>query len=630
MTGFYGWCARDRAGPAPSSLRGEGLPGSADAPVERLERGACGLVLATDEGQGSMAEEGALLAALEGDPRWGSPHLAERARQAGQARALIEAYREAGARLLEGLKGSFSLAVLDAESGEALLAIDRSGIGTLCHAVSAEGHLAFATSADPLRLQLPEAAAISLQAIYDFFFHVDRVAAPATIYQGIAKLPPAHRLLWRSGAAEVQPYWRMPYASDSPGDEASLAEQLRERLHTAVARCLEDEAPAQVGCFLSGGLDSSTVLGLLSEIGGRPAQAFTIGFKPAGFDESAYAALAAEHFGARHDSYYLEPADVLEGLPKVAAAYDEPFANSSALPAYYCALRAKRAGVEVMLAGDGGDELFAGNARYLNDDIFDPYRRIPRVLRQGLLEPLLDGLAERLPLALLRKARNYSRAARLSVPARMQAHNLYREVPPEQVFAPAFLEAVEPALPLALVEAIYEAAAPAGKVQKMMHLDLRLTLADSDLRKVRRTCELAGLRVRFPFLDDELLDFAAGIPPALLLSGGRLRGFYKRAVSDLLPREILEKPKQGFGLPYVHLLSSHPPLKALVCDSLQSLGGRGYFAPAFIEAMLDSARSADPAKVSGYIWDLMMLELWFQSRNIGEAARPPAAAGATS
>ena len=624
MSGFFGWCAGIRAESVPSRFRAEESSAAEASSLDRLERGSCGLSLTGDAGEAGLAEEGALIAALEGSPRWPTAHLAALAAEVGSARALIQAYRDSGAALLTALKGSFSLAVLDSESGEALLAIDRSGIGTLCHCVTSEGHLVFATSADPLRLRVPEAAAISNQAIFDFLFLVDRVPAPATIYRGIQKLPLAHRLLWKSGQASSAAYWRMPYASATTEGEDALVEQLQARLRQAVAGCLRGEDPDHVGCFLSGGLDSSTVLGLMTETIGQAAQSFTIGFKPQGFDESAYAALAAEHFGARHDSYYLEPADVLEGLPKVAAAYDEPFANSSALPAYYCALRAKRAGIDIMLAGDGGDELFAGNARYLSDRVFDPYRRIPRILRRGVIEPMLDGLPDRLAVSLLRKARNYSRAGRLTVPARMHDHNLFRDIAPEQVFAPGFLDSIDLAGPLSLLEEIYEAASPVSKVQRMMHLDLRVTLADSDLRKVRRTCELAGLRVSFPFLDDDLAEFSAGLPPALLLSGGRLRGFYKRAMSDLLPREIIEKPKQGFGLPYVHLLSSHAPLKDLVCDSLQSLAGRGYFAASFVDSMLESARLADPLRVSGYIWDLMMLELWLQSRGIGEATSPAA------
>ncbi len=616
MSGFYGWCARTAAAPGLSRLRATALPDLTAEPVERLEREGCGLVVAAGAGQGSLAEEGPVLAAILGRPRWPTPELAAKASEAGPAAALIDAYRREGAALLRSLKGSFSLALLDSQKGDALLAIDRGGIGTLCHGLSSEGHLVFSTGTDPIRRRIPEAAGISPQAIYDFIFLIDRVPAPGTIYQGIHKLPPAHRLHWTGNEAETAPYWRMPYAAAAEGGEAALAEQLRVKLRAAVAASLEGEDPERVGCFLSGGLDSSTVLGLMSEASAGSVRAFTIGFEPEGFDESPYAVLAAEHFDARHDCYYLEPADVMEGLPKLATAYDEPFANSSALPAYFCALRAQRAGVSVMLAGDGGDELFAGNSRYLSERLFDHYRRLPGALRRGLLEPLLDALPERPPLALLRKARNYSRAARLSVPTRMHAHNLYREIAPEEIFDPAFLDAIEQAAVIALIESIYEAASPAAKVQKMMHLDLRITLADSDLRKVRRTCELAGVQVRFPFLDDDLLDFSAGLDPDLLLKGGVLRGFYKQAMSDLLPREILEKPKQGFGLPYDHLMTTHAPLKALICDSLQALGRRGYFTPGFIAEMLASARLEGGRRVSSYVWDLAVLELWLQSRSI--------------
>ena len=630
MNGFFGWCAADRAAPAAPRLDAAGLGRGEATAVQRLDRGPCGLVARFDAGRGGLVDDGRFIAAIEGDPRWEDPQRAARAAEAGHAQALVEAYAELGDELLTNLKGSFSLAVLDPERAEAVLAIDRSGIGTLCHGRSRQGDLAFSTSADPLRALLPEAAEISAQALFDFFFLIDRVPAPETIYEGIFKLPPAHRLQRLGGADDVSAYWRMPYAAEADASEDQFADQLLQQLRAAVAGCLAGEEPAEVGCFLSGGLDSSTVLGLLTEATQASAGAFTIGFEPEGFDESAYAALAAKHFGAPHDCYTLEPGDVLEGLPLVAAAYDEPFANSSALPAYYCALRAKRAGVELMLAGDGGDELFAGNSRYLSDRVFDPYGRLPGVLRRGLLEPVLDLLPERIPLSLLRKARNYARAGRLSVPARMNAHNLYRDVAPERVFSASLLEAVDRAAPLALVEEIYEAAAPADKVQKMMHLDLRVILADGDLRKVRRTCELAGLRVRFPFLDDDLVAFSAGIPSGLLLKNGVLRGFYKQALSGLLPKEILEKQKQGFGLPYVELLTRHKPLKDMVCDGLQTLRGRGYFAEPFIEEMLASARSDDPRRVSGYVWDLMMLELWFQSRPLSQPLAPSAAAGAAT
>ena len=204
----------------------------------------------------------------------------------------------------------------------------------------------------------------------------------------------------------------------------------------------------------------------------------------------------------------------MAAIPKISATYDEPFANSSAVPAYLCALRAKEAGVETLLAGDGGDEIFAGNSRYVSDAIFDHYRLIPKVFRQGLIEPLVSGLPgwlRRVPLA--RKLPNYVDLATKSVAERLTGNNLYQALDPAEIFADEILSEISLEAPLALVRAIYDEAPSEAKLHRMMYLDLRITLADSDIRKVSRMCEIAGLRVRYPMLDDDLVAFSATVPP---------------------------------------------------------------------------------------------------------------------
>lgn len=601
---------------------------SAERPAEQLASGANErrvahrddvgeLVASLDPVTGSYTVDRSIVAVIEGYPRWTDPGRMAKARQVGHAAVLAAAYRADGVGLLGSLKGAFSLAILDVKSREAVLAIDRHGIGALYYCAQGDGkrgQLGFATSAGPVRAQFPEAAEVSAQSIFDFFFFIDRIPAPHTIYRGIKKLPPGSFLRHKDGEATVRRYWQLDYGrgrSAKPKDQ--LGEQLVEHLRGSVESCLTVERPDKVGCFLSGGLDSSTVLALLSEVSGGGARSFTIGFRPEGFDESPYAALAARAFGSQHDIYYLEPNDVLEAVPKVAAAYEEPFANSSAIPAYFCALRARADGLDMLLAGDGGDELFAGNSRYLSDRVFEPYAKIPGFLRHRLIEPFFDSVPAAARVPLLRKLRNYVIAGRLTVPQRMHRDNLYREVPPDEVFSAQVLEEVSASRPQQLIEEIYQSVDQGSKVQKMMNLDLRLTLADSDLRKVDGMCRLAGMRVRFPFLDDELVDFSAQIPPELLLEGGLLRGFYKKALSGVLPKAIIEKEKKGFGLPYVNLLRGHAPLKRLASDCLESLGARGYFRPAFLESISRAVDAADAGPLDGYVWDLMVLELWFQA-----------------
>ncbi len=302
----------------------------------------------------------------------------------------------------------------------------------------------------------------------------------------------------------------------------------------------------------------------------------------------------------------------MAAIPKIAEIYDEPFANSSAVPAYLCALRAKEAGVEVLLAGDGGDEIFAGNSRYLSDAIFDHYHLIPGAVRKRIIEPLMNGLPglRRVPLA--RKIPNYVDLARKSVPERLTGDNLYLAVAPARIFNDDFLSEISLQEPAALVRAIYDEAPSKAKLHRMMYLDLRITLADGDIRKVSRMCEAAGLRVRYPMLDDDLVAFSGAIPPKLL-ANRKLRSFYKNAVSGFLPAEILAKEKKGFGLPYMNLLTSHRPLVELVCDSLQSLKSRGYFQAGFLDAACDDLNAGSLGRLGGIPWDLMILEKWFEA-----------------
>lgn len=267
-----------------------------------------------------------------------------------------------------------------------------------------------------------------------------------------------------------------------------------------------------------------------------------------------------------------------------------------------------------MLAGDGGDELFAGNKRYAEDGIFDHYGKLPSALRAGLLEPLAARLGSVKNLGLSGKVVRYVEHAKKSVPERM-ADNLFRVLDPREVFAADVLRDIDQAAPQALAASIYDAPADASKVQRMMQLDLRVTLADSDLRKVLRMCELAGVRARFPFLNDDLAEFSASLPGTLLMEGGKLRQFYKSAMRGFLPDAIINKKKHGFGLPYLSFMNSHEPLRELVCDSLTGLKTRGYFRRDFLDELIDRARHGSLTGNQTAAWDLLVLELWLDSRS---------------
>ena len=611
MTGFAGWFGG--APRADGRLVLERMGAALGRPAARDASGPnFGIVLVSPSPGASLAVEADVVCVTEGHFAWRDPETGERAKDHGPAAALITAYRKHGAAAIDQIKGAFSFVLFDMAHGRALAAVDRFGIGTLVWGTARDGALVVGSTTDGVRAHPAIATTLSMQSIYEYLYCIDRVPAPRTIFTELSKLAPAEMLSFERGAPEVRSYWQMPYRSGARVDAAEAARELRDKVRASVSAAVAVEKAQSVGTFLSGGLDSSTVTGLAAEL--IPGvKSFTIGFPIDGYDETYYAELAARAFRTSHLTYQLKAEDVGEILQKSVAIYDEPFANSSAIPAYYCAQAAREAGVEVMLAGDGGDELFAGNARYVKDRVFDHYLRIPGALRRYALEPIAALVPRDVSLPPLRKFANYVRAARLSVPDRMLG-GLFGTIAAEGIFSPEALAAIDRESTTALLRAIYDAPRDASKLQRMMNFDLRLILADSDLRKVGRMCELAGVRVRYPFLDEDVAEFAAGLPDGLLLSGGRLRGFYKDAMKGFLPDEIIDKQKHGFGLPYFDFVTGHAPLRDLSCEILIRLRSRGIFRSEFLDGLVGRLRSRTTREEDGVAWDLLVLELWLESR----------------
>ena len=309
-----------------------------------------------------------------------------------------------------------------------------------------------------------------------------------------------------------------------------------------------------------------------------------------------YARIAARHFGLDLREHYITPDDIAGSMRDIARATTSPSATLSAVPTFACARRAHADGVRIMLAGDGGDEIFAGK-RTLRAPV--PVRALPRAslaaLRAGLVEPLLL----KLPISTWTRADAeaaqpcYRAGARAHARAARDSDNFIQRMTPQALFEPDFLAHVDTARPLGILEASYGAAPAAALVNRMMYLDWKVTLADNDLRKVGRMCELAGIDVRYPMLDDALIDLSAAACPHASSSRGRRCAIYKRALRDFLPREIIEKTKHGFGLPFGVWLASSPDLQALVYGSLDALKQRSILRPDFCRsAAREPARRA--------------------------------------
>lgn len=560
--------------------------------------------LATPDNTAGSTHPGTARVLTLGAPRFGDARIAKLAREQGDAVAWRAALTQGAARAAAGVEGDFAVGVTD-EAGRSFMAVDRFAVHSLCYRII-DGRLHFAARADELAA-LPPAAAIAPQAIFDYlYFHV--IPSPRTIFQGVHRLPPAHYAWFDRGQLTVAPYWVPEFCEDPRPDFKSLAAEFRQLVRNAVASQLDGSKPA---CFLSGGTDSSTVAGMLSELTGGRAATYSIGFEAEGYDEMQFARIAAKRFGTEHHEYYVTPDDLVRSIPAVAAHYDQPFGNSSVLPAFYCAKMARDNGVTRLLAGDGGDELFGGNTRYAKQRIFGWYDGVPAALRSGVLEPLL----ERTPLGTLplaRKGRSYIEQAKVPLPDRMQMYNLLLRLDAAQVFTPDFLAQVDTADPLRQQRAVWQQVPSASALNRMLAYDWRYTLAEADLPKVCGSTHLAGMQVAFPFLDAPLVDFSLRLPSEYKLKGLKLRWFFKEALRGFLPDEILTKKKQGFGLPFGVWANRHSGLRSFAAESLQALSERGIVRPIFINELLDQHLAAHPGYYGEMVWILMMLAQWLE------------------
>jgi asparagine synthase (glutamine-hydrolysing) len=615
MSGICGWIATPGdEGEARATLEAmrRGLrDGECEAPLPIIS-GACAVAAEPEIRPASLHQNGALLAAVEGSIRWGSSELRALAAERGTAAALVEAYRRHGFDCLKEMAGPFAIAVLDAQTATGLLAIDHMGTRTMCFG-NPPGGLIFGSSASSVVAHPAVDRDLSRQAIFNYLYcHV--IPSPGTIYRAVQKLQPGECAIFRRGVVERRFYWELRYHDRGSEPVPALERRFRALLKDATRNAAD--GAAAIGTFLSGGTDSSTVAAMLTQLTGEPARTYSIGFAWEGFDEMKYARITARHLGARAHEYYVTPQDIADVIPIIARAYDEPFGNDSAAPAYFCARMAREDGIKVLLAGDGGDEIFGGNTRYAKQKIFEAYGAIPRPLRRGLIEPLLFALPGRDRVAPLRKAASYVRQAAVPLPDRLETYNFLNRSPLGEVFEPDFLTSVDVGEPLTMLREVYQRTSSNSPINRMMHLDLKITLADNDLRKVSRMCDVAGIEVRYPLLDDALVDFSGEIPATLKVKGLKLRYFFKQALKDVLAPETIAKTKHGFGMPFGLWLRSHTPLAELVHGSLDAFQRRGILRPGYIR---DLRRQHDTGHATYYgimIWVVALLECWLGARKL--------------
>jgi asparagine synthase (glutamine-hydrolysing) len=513
----------------------------------------------------------------------------------GDTEVLVHLYEEHGERFADRLRGMFAIALWDSERGRLLLARDRYGIKPLYYR-EADGELAFASE-----LRALPRGEIDLDAL-DAFLAFNSVPGPLTIFREARKLQPGHVLIWKEGRSELLRYARpAPVPADEVrgDDEAELVEELRARLRDSVRAHLVSDVP--VGVLLSGGIDSSVLAALAAEDLSEPLRTFSIGFEERSFDELGDARLVAERYGTDHHELVLRP-DAALLLPKLADAFDEPFADSSALPTYLVSQLAAGE-VKVALSGEGGDELFGGYYTYTADLLAE---------RAGWTARFLRPVVERLPSSSARasfdyKAKRFVRAAHLPP---LERHHGWKEI-----FSPdarAELTGPRDAFdPVDLLRARFEETAEAELLARLQDVDLGTYLVDDLLVKTDRASMAHSLEARVPFLDSVVTNFALSLPSRHKVRGLRKKVLLRKAAEPLVPGELLGRRKRGFSIPAAAWLRGE--LEPFARDTLSpdTLRRQGFFRPEVVTRLIDD-HVAGREDLSRQLWSLLGFTLWHE------------------
>jgi len=527
-----------------------------------------------------------------------------RFRTQSDTETLVHLYEDEGPGLLEHLNGMFALAIWDARRRQLLLARDRLGQKPLVYRHE-PGRLLFASELKSL-LQVPGVPRqIDPQAL-DEYLTYQYVPHPRTIFRGICKLPPGHLAIYRDGRLEVRPYWQPDFNAEEDRPAEEYARELRTRLTSAVELRLQSDVP--LGAFLSGGIDSTIVVGLMSKLAGEPVRTFSIGFPVPEYDETRYARLVAETFGTVHEEFLVEPR-AIEILPRLVWHFDEPFADSSAVPTWYVSQLTRRH-VTVALTGDGGDELFAGYPRYRAVWLARWFDRLPALVRRSIA----GRFWQKLPASARQKSirRRWKRFVEaLNYPAARRYLDwiaIFNEARRGELYTEEFIATLPEADPLEFLAAAF-ARCRRDPVTTFSLADLVTYLPCDLMTKVDIASMAHGLECRQPFLDHRVVELAAQMPRKLKFRRGRGKRILLEAFADLLPKPIRRRPKMGFGVPLDHWFRNE--LKEFAREVLldRQTRQRGFFRPEVVTRLLDDHQQGR-FDHSYRLWALLILELW--------------------
>ncbi|HRQ37292.1 MAG TPA: asparagine synthase (glutamine-hydrolyzing) [Chloroflexota bacterium] len=519
---------------------------------------------------------------------------------------IIHAYEEVGPDCVGRLNGMFAFAIWDAQKQSLFLARDHIGIKPLYYWHNGRT-LIFASELKALITHPLVPRQISRAAL-DHFLTLEYIPSPLTIFQDVHKLPPGHWLRFQAGQIQIESFWKIkPQAL--PSDDNVCVEMLRDLIQDAVRSQLMSDVP--LGAFLSGGIDSSTIVACMSQAMTLPVQTFSIGFGEATYNELPYARAMATQFNTQHTEEILTP-DIGPLVEQLAAHLDEPLADFSIFPTYLVSKVAAQQ-VKVVLSGDGGDELFGGYDTYVAQQLDRYYRWLPATLRQRTIPSVVGRIPpQSAKKGTINKTKRFVEGAAL--PATWQ-HTRWMMFLPEsdkgRLYTPEMQAGVNGLTAVATIERTFQQAAHLDPLSQQQYVDIKTYLADNILTKVDRMSMAVSLEARVPLLDHRIVEFALSLPPHLKIHRGQTKVILRRAMHGRLPDAILNKPKEGFSIPLKHWLGG--TLRPLLTDLLSetSIRNRGYFQPETVRQWIDEHLDGR-ANHSHRLWSLMLFELWLQ------------------
>jgi asparagine synthase (glutamine-hydrolysing) len=518
---------------------------------------------------------------------------------------LVHLYEDEGPGMLAHLDGMFALAVWDARKRQLLLARDRLGQKPLVYRHEA-GRLLFASELKSL-LEAPDVPRRLDPQSLDAYLTYQYVPHPRTIFCGIEKLPPAHYAIWQDGRLRVECYWRPDFNAEQDRPRQEYIEELRELLGESVRRRLQSEVP--LGAFLSGGVDSTIIVGLMRQLSGEPVRTFSIGFPVPEYDETRFARLAAQEHGTVHEEFRVEP-DAIEVLDKLVWHFDEPFADSSAIPTWYVS-KLSREHVTVALTGDGGDELFLGYPRYRAVRLAERFDRLPGLLRRMVAGRYWQKLpAPARQKSILRRFKRFVEVLGQSSQRRyLDWIAIFNESRRAALYSDGFLASLPDADPAEFLSAAFARAGRRDPVTATALADLVTYLPCDLMTKVDIASMAHGLECRQPFLDHRVVELAVRMPRRHKYRAGRGKRILLEAFGDLLPKAIRRRGKMGFGVPLDAWFRG--PLAEFARNVLldSKTRSRGMFRPEAVAGLLEDHQTGR-FDHSYRLWALLVLELW--------------------